>query len=144
MGVTIALALIAILYLIHSKISSVANTADALNEVLSPFKAIGTYIQQKGIEGLGKEMSENLSALVKGTLKEKKGKDPLPPEKLARRNQLIEKSQRQKLSEREARELKMILEEEARIAFMDGVFSFIAFLAILALIGAFIAAISAD
>jgi hypothetical protein len=145
LAATLSIAIIAILYSIHSKISSLStdlsNTSKAITEVLSPFKGLGTLIQQKGIEGLAKDLVGSLRNIQ---VKKTRAKDPLSPEKVARRNELINLSQQGRLPEAEGRELRAILEEEARIQFAEGLVTFLGFLALLGLIGLFIAAVTSS
>jgi predicted PurR-regulated permease PerM len=141
--VTIAIAVITILHKIYSEFSSlkkdISNISKAVTEVLSPFRVLGDYIQHKGIQGLAQELVSSLKGLE---LKEPK--DPLAPEKVKRRNELIQASKTRKLTQGEAAELKAILEEEARIQLAEGIITFLGFLALLGLIGLFIAAISSS
>ena len=104
-------------------------------------------IKQSGVDGLLDFMlkrygTEGLVAL----LTEKKGKvkkpeDPLSPEKIQIRNELLERSKEYGLTKEESIELKSILDEEARIAFQEGVIGLLAFLGLLFLIGLFIEAL---
>lgn len=141
--VAFAIAIITVLHSINSKVSSfyesLSNTNKTLSEIVGPFRAIGTIIQQKGIEGLAQDLVTSLRGI-----RPKKAKDPLSAEKITRRNELIEYGKKRKLTEEESKELKAILEEEAGIQFAEGVISFLGFLAILGLIGLFIAALTSS
>lgn len=140
---TVAITIIAILYSIKSNLSSLSQelstTSRAVTDVLSPFKALGDYIQQKGIQGIAQELVASFR-----NLEVKQPKDPLAPEKVNRRNELIQASKTRRLIQSEAAELKAILEEEARIQFAEGVITFLGLLALLAMIGLFLGAISSS
>lgn len=66
----------------------------------------------------------------------------LPPIKAAERDALVARGKEFLLTQAEATRLKELLEEDARNDFANGVFSFLAFVAVLALIGAIVKSLS--
>lgn len=90
------------------------------------------FVKRYGTEGLVKILTKE---------KVKEPEDPLAPEKIRRRNELLERSKHYPLAKRDAAELKSILDEEARIAFQEGLIGLLAFLGLLFLIALFIEAL---
>jgi hypothetical protein len=66
----------------------------------------------------------------------------LPPDKTAERDALVAKGKQFLLTQAEAMRLKELLEEDARNDFANGIFGFLAFVALLALIGAIVKSLS--
>jgi hypothetical protein len=120
-----------------------ATMRDRKNEIADVIKESGVdglvefMVKRYGTEGLVKMLTEK-----KKTKKEPE--DPLAPEKVRRRDQLLERSKVGGLAREETIELKNILDEEARIAFQEGVIGLLAFLGLLFLIGLFIEALRGD
>ena len=90
------------------------------------------FVKRHGTEGLVKLLTKE---------KTKDPEDPLAPEKITRRNELLERGKVRRLTNQESFELKSILDEEARIAFQEGIIGLLAFLGLLFLIGLFIEAL---
>ena len=105
---------------------------------------LADVIKESGIDGLVDFMVKRYGTegLVKMLMKrDKEPEDPLAPEKVRRRNELLAMSKHRLLDKSESLELKSILDEEANIALQEGVIGLLAFLGLLFLIGLFIEAL---
>jgi hypothetical protein len=136
----------------------IEKTVGRFESFLDPLRAtmrdrkneIADVIKESGVDGLVEFMVKRYGTegLVKMLTEKKKTKkepaDPLAPEKVRRRDQLLERSKVGGLAREETIELKNILDEEARIAFQEGVIGLLAFLGLLFLIGLFIEALRGD
>jgi len=104
-------------------------TVTKIHEQLKPVGEIMNWLQKRGLETTLKSRSEESS-------------HSLPPNKTARRDELLRKANIYGLTEAEATELRGLFEEDARNDLASGVISFIAFLGIMAAIIIFISAIT--
>jgi hypothetical protein len=127
-----------LIYYTLSKVDSIKTTIDTS---ISPFKEFADLIKQIGMQELAKRISQLFEKLLRERPSEKIN-DPLPPEKIKRRDYLLDKGKKVGLTKDEANELKEILEEEAREAFISGLIGALAFAVLLLFIGLLVASLS--
>jgi hypothetical protein len=127
-----------LLYYTLSKVDSIKTTIDTS---ISPLKEFADLIKQMGMQEFAKKFSRLFETLIQERPSEKTN-DPLPPEKIKRRDYLLDKGKGVGLTKDEANELKGILEEEAREAFVAGLIGALAFAGLLLFIGLLIASLS--
>jgi F0F1-type ATP synthase beta subunit len=112
-----------------------------LKQMGKPYKEFADIIKQIGMQELGKRISQLFEKLLRERPSEKIN-DPLPPEKIKRRDYLLDKGKKVGLTKDEANELKEILEEEAREAFTSGLIDALAFAGLLLFVGLLVASLS--
>ncbi len=103
-----------------------------LKPIASLVKTVDNWLREKGLD----------KALARITQQGETSHHSLPPEKAARRNQLVEFGKLRGLNDVEAAELQALLQEDARDDFTRGVLGFLAFTALIVAIGAIIKSLS--
>ena len=121
------LAFIASLWKIRAEISPLCHIAKRIQ-----VQAIDEWLGNRGIN-IGELASKKKSS---------GGHNSLPADRAAERNALVARGKTSGLTQAEATRLKELLEEDARNDFANGVFTFLAFVALLALIAAVVRGLS--
>ena len=115
------LAILIPLYMIPLR-QDVREIRDGLKPVTELEKVVRRWLEQRGLDSLFKSRADPQEP------------DPLSPEKVRRRDELINKGKIYGLSPEETSELKKLLEEDARDDFISGVINFLAFIGLLVII----------
>lgn len=105
-----------------------------------PLCHLAKRIQAQALDDWFSQRGINIEEL--GSKKKSGIHNSLSPEKAAERDELITRGKESGLSEDESIRLKQLLEEDARTDFAHGVFNFLAFVAVLALISAIVKSLS--